>query len=65
MFVHQYISGKWSLSELLYLLNVYYKIVSFIFEMHEFSISYSHTEWYLHFSDSATTSAQCVFGAKN
>ena len=28
-------------------------------------ISYSHTGWYLFFSDSATTSAQCVFGGKN
>ena len=33
--------------------------------VHEFHISYSHTEWYLFFSDSATTSAQCVFAAKN
>ena len=37
--------------------------------VHEFPISYSRTEWYLFFSDSATTSAhytaQCVFGAKN
>ena len=31
---------------------------------YEIIISYSHTEWYLRFSDSATTSAQCVFGAK-
>ena len=30
--------------------------------VHEFNISYSHTEWYLFFSDSATASAQCVFG---
>ena len=29
-----------------------------------FPISYSHTEWYSLFPDSATTSAQCVFGAK-
>ena len=27
--------------------------------VHEFLISYSHAEWYLHFSDSATTSAHC------
>ena len=27
-------------------------------------ISYNHNEWYFLFSDSATTSAQCVFGAK-
>ena len=33
--------------------------------VYEFPISYSHSEWYLFFSDSATTSAQCVFGAKN
>ena len=33
--------------------------------LHEFHISYSHTEWYLFFSDSATTSAHCVLGAKN
>ena len=33
--------------------------------VHEFLISSSHTEWYLLFSDSATSSAQCVFGAKN
>ena len=32
--------------------------------MHEF-ISYNHIEWYLFFSDSATTSVQCVFGAKS
>ena len=32
--------------------------------VHEFPISYSLTEWYLNFSDNATTSAQCVFGAK-
>ena len=31
--------------------------------VHEFLISYSHTEWNLFFSDSATTSAQTVFGA--
>ena len=29
--------------------------------LHEFLISYSHTEWYLLFSDSATTSVKCVF----
>ena len=33
--------------------------------LHEFLISYNHTEWYLFFSDSTTTRAQCVFGAKN
>ena len=33
--------------------------------VHEFHILYSHTEWYLLFADSATTSAQCVFGPKN
>ena len=33
--------------------------------VHELLISYSHTECRLRFSDSATTSAQCVFGAKN
>ena len=32
--------------------------------LHEFLISYSDTEWYLLFSDSATTSAHCVSGAK-
>ena len=32
--------------------------------LNEFHISYSHPEWYLLFSDSATTSVQCVFGAK-
>ena len=32
--------------------------------VHEFHISYSHTEWYLIFSDSATISAQCVIVAK-
>ena len=32
--------------------------------VHEFLISYSHTEWYLFLSDSAIASAQCVFGAK-
>ena len=31
----------------------------------EFHIQYIHTEWYLFFSDRATTSAQCAFGAKN
>ena len=31
--------------------------------VHEFLISYSHTELYLIFSDSATTSAHCVFGS--
>ena len=31
----------------------------------EFLISYSHTEWCLLFSDCVTTSAQCLFGAKN
>ena len=31
----------------------------------EFLVSYIHTEWYLLFFDSATTSAQRVFGAKN
>ena len=30
--------------------------------VHEFHISYSHTEWNF-FSDSAITSAQCLFGA--
>ena len=33
--------------------------------VHEFLISYSHTERYLISSDSATTSAHCVFLAKN
>ena len=33
--------------------------------VHEFLISYCHTEWYLLFFDSATTSAQCLFGLKN
>ena len=33
--------------------------------VHEFHISYSQTEWLLLFSDSATTSAQCVFVVKN
>ena len=33
--------------------------------VHGFHISNNHTEWYFPFSDSATTSAQCVFGAKN
>ena len=33
--------------------------------VHELLISCSHSEWYLFFSDSAITSAQCVFGAKN
>ena len=33
--------------------------------VHEFPTSYSHTEWYFPFSDSSTTSVQCVFGAKN
>ena len=33
--------------------------------VHEFPIFCSHTEQYLLFSDSETTSAQCVFGAKN
>ena len=28
-------------------------------------IFYIHTEWYLHFSDSATTISQCIFGAKS
>ena len=32
--------------------------------VHEFHISYSHTEWYLFFLQ-CNTSAQCVFGAKN
>ena len=32
--------------------------------MHEF-ISYRRTEWYLFLSDSASGSAQCVFGRKN
>ena len=32
--------------------------------MHEFLIFYPHTEQYLLFSYSATTNAQCVFGAK-
>ena len=32
--------------------------------VHELHISYSHTEWYLLFSDSGTTSAPFVFGAK-
>ena len=32
--------------------------------VHEFPITYSHTEWYLCFSYSSTTRAQCVFGAK-
>ena len=32
---------------------------------HEFHLSYAHTEWYLRFSDSATTRAQCVFEAKS
>ena len=32
--------------------------------VHEFLISYSHTEWYLLFYDRATTSAQCVLGSK-
>ena len=33
--------------------------------MHEFHISCCHTEWYLLFFNSATTSTECVFGAKN
>ena len=33
--------------------------------VHEFNSYYSYTEWYLFFSDNATTTAQCVFGAKN
>ena len=32
--------------------------------VHEFYISSSHTEWYLVFSDSATTSAHYVLWAK-
>ena len=32
--------------------------------VHQFHISYSHTEWYFIFSESATTSAQCVFERK-
>ena len=33
--------------------------------VHEFLISYRHIEGYFLFSDSATTSAQCEFRAKN
>ena len=32
--------------------------------VHEFHMSYGHTEWYLLFSNCATTSANFVFGAK-
>ena len=32
--------------------------------VHELPIFFNHSEWYLLFSGSATTSAQCVFGAK-
>ena len=50
-----------------YSLLMFLSFLLFPFEthMHEFRISYSHTEWYFLFSDSATTSAQCVFGAKS
>ena len=33
--------------------------------VHEFHISYSHTERYLLFSNAVTASAQCVFGEKS
>ena len=32
--------------------------------LHEFHISYTHTEWDLFFSDIETTTAQCTFGVK-
>ena len=40
--------------------RVFWEIV-----LHEFLVSYSHTEWYLPFSDSTTTSAECVSSRKS